>query len=454
MARIEFPEHFRWGAATAAYGIEGAWKERGNCIWDAFCRVPGRIRDGANGDVACDSIHRCADDVALLREMNLTSYRFGISWPRVQPRGRGDVDLAGLDYYRRLVDDLLDAGIRPLPTLYHWDLPQALESRGGWPERDTAWRYADYAELVSRALGDRVSDWLLFSEPLVFTAFGYLLGLHAPGRRHADDFLRASHTVNLAQGLGFAALRASSSEARIGSAFGMSPCEPLGDSPADAAAAQRWHGLVNDWFTLPALKGRYPAIFDGGVPEERMGVREGDMRLVRAPLDFLGVNVQTRTHVEALPGAEEGPSADDKLGLGANPVHNPEAPLTDIGWEVWPEAIYQTLMRLTEDFDKPVLEITENGCAYHDGPDDNGLVRDRRRADFHRDYLVAVSRAIDAGADVRGYHARSLLDSFEWAEGYSQRFGLAWVDFETGDRTLKDSGRWYGEVAANNGFET
>ncbi len=451
MARIEFPKHFRWGATTAAYAIEGAWKERGDCIWDAFCRVPGRIRDDATGDVACDSYHRYPEDIALLRRMNLTSYRFGISWPRVQPRGRGDIHRPGLDYYRRLVDDLLDAGIRPLPTLYHWDLPQALEARGGWPERDTASRFADYADLTVRALGDRVSDWLLFDEPLVFTAFGYMLGLHAPGRRNSDDFLRASHTVNLAQGLGFAAIRASNSEARIGSAFGMSPCEPLGDSPADAEAALRWHGLVNDWFTRPALEGRYPAIFDGGVPEQRMGVREGDMRLVRAPLDFLGVSVQTRTRVEAF---ESGPGANDKLGLAASPVHSPEGPLTDIGWEVWPEAIYQTLMHLTQDFETPVIEITGNGCAYRNAPDKNGLVRDPRRTDFHREYLTAVARAINAGADVRGYHVRSLLDGFEWAEGYSQRFGLAWVDFETGDRTLKESGRWYGEVAANNGFES
>jgi len=466
MARIRFPEHFRWGASTAAYSIEGAWKERGRSIWDTFCRVPGTIRDGATGDVACDSFRRHRDDVALLRHMNLTSYRFAISWPRVQPRGRGDVLSAGLDYYARLVDDLLDAGIRPLPTLYHWDLPQALESRGGWPERDTAGRFADYADLVARELSDRVSDWLLFNEPLVFTAFGYMLGLHAPGRRSADDFLRATHTVNLAQGMGFEAIRSTAPNARIGSAFSMSPCEPLGDSREDAEAAVRWHGLVNDWFTLPALEGRYPAVFDGGVPEQRMGVREGDMKIVRAPLDFIGVNVQTRTRVAALPhpASQTDPNASassagdvgahDALGLAASPVHSPDAPLTDLEWEVWPEAIYQTLMRLTKDFDTPVIEVIENGCAYRDAPDGNGLVQDRRRADFHRDYLIAVARAIEAGADVRGYHVRSLLDGFEWAEGYSARFGLAWVDFETGDRTLKESGRWYGEVAASNGFQS
>ena len=451
MARIEFPEPFRWGAATSPYAIEGGWKQRGESIWDAFCRRPGKIRDGTSGDVACDSLHRHAEDIALLQEMHLTSYRFGISWPRVQPRGRGEVHREGIDYYGRLVDDLLDAGIRPLPTLYHWDLPQPLESRGGWPERDTAHRFADYAELLARALGDRVSDWLLFNEPLVFTSFGYMLGLHAPGRRSVNDFLRASHTVNLAQGLGFAAIRAAASEARIGSAFSLSPCEPLGDSKADVDAAHRWHGLVNDWFIRPALEGRYPAIFDGDVPLQRMGVREGDMRLLRAPLDFLGVNVQTRTHVQAL---VPGPGARDELGLGATPVHNPQARLTDIGWEVWPEAIHQALMRLSDDFDHPVIEITENGCAYHDKPDETGLVRDRRRSDFHRDYLVAVARAIEDGADVRSYHVRSLMDGFEWAEGFSQRFGLAWVDFETGDRRLKESGQWYSEVAANNGFET
>ena len=450
MSRIEFPEDFRWGAATAAYSVEGAWKERGDCIWDAFCRVPGRIRDGSSGDLACSSVERYPEDVALLKRMNLSSYRFSISWPRVQPHGHGPPHTAGLDYYRRLLDALLDAGIRPLPSLYHWDLPQRLESRGGWPERDTAGRFADYADLVARALGDRISDWLLFSEPLVFTAFGYMLGLHAPGRRSADDFLRATHSVNLAQGLGFAAIRASAPAARIGSAFSQSPCEPRRDDAGDIAAAERWHGLVNDWFIRPALEGRYPAVFDGAVPERRMGVREGDMRIVRAPLDFLGVSVQTRTRVEAL---GSGPAVDDRLGLGATPVDDPEGPVTDIGWEVWPEAIYQTLMRLSEDFEEAELEITENGCAANEGPDENGLIWDQRRADFHRDYLVAVARAMDDGAKVRSYHVRGLLDGFEWSEGFSQRFGLAWVDSETGDRSLKESGRWYGEVVARGGFE-
>jgi beta-glucosidase len=431
MSHIQFPEDFHWGASTAAYSVEGAWKERGDCIWDAFCRAPGVIRDGSSGDTACNSVARYPDDVVLLKRMNLTSYRFSISWPRVQPLGHGDAHAAGLDYYRWLVDALLDAGIRPLPSLYHWDLPQRLESRGGWPERDTAGRFADYADLVARALGDRISDWLLFSEPLVFTAFGYMLGLHAPGRRSADDFLRASHSVNLAQGLGFAAIRASAPEARIGSAFSQSPCEPLGDTPADLAASERWHGLVNDWFIRPALEGRYPAIFDGGVPERRMGVLEGDMRIVRAPLDFLGVSVQTRTRVAAL---DAGPAVDDKLGLSATPVHDPEGPVTDMGWEIQPEAIYQTLMRLSEDFEDTELEITENGCALHDSPDENGLVHDGRRADFIRDYLVAVARAMDDGAKVRGYHVRALLDGFEWSEGFGQKFGLAWVDSETGDR--------------------
>jgi beta-glucosidase len=448
---MRFPDGFHWGAATASYQIEGGWQEdgKGESIWDRFTHTPGKIRKGHTGDVACDSYHRLADDIALLRAMNLKSYRFSISWPRIQPNGAGSANVKGIDYYRRLVDGLLDAGIRPFPTLYHWDLPQALEDRGGWPERDTAGRFADYAEIVVRALGDRVSSWMIFNEPGVFSLFGYFIGIHAPGRRDLDAFLRASHNVNLAQGEAFRAMRAARSGAAIGSAFSMTACEPARDTEEDQAAAERWHRLANLWYLEPALRGRYPDAFVEE-PFDRMGIRDDDLALVRAPLDFIGINLYTRTPVAY--------RDSDPLGMGASALFGPVAakqgPKTDFGWEVWPDALYDIVMRISEDYDRPAIEITENGCAYSDPPDANGVVRDTRRIDFYRGYLEALARAIDDGADVRGYHAWSLLDNFEWAEGYEQRFGLVWVDFATGARTLKESARWYGRVAAENGFES
>jgi beta-glucosidase len=451
MARIRFPDGFHWGTATASYQIEGAWREdgKGESIWDRFTHTEGKIVTGDTGDVACDSYHRHAEDIALMREMNLNSYRFSIAWPRIQPDGHGPANAKGVDYYRRLVDDLLAAGIRPFPTLYHWDLPQALEDRGGWPQRDTAGRFADYAQTVARALGDRVSDWIIFNEPQIFTSMGYGFGLHAPGRRDRDALLLSGHVVNLAQGEAFRAIKSEQPTARVGTAFSMAPCEPAGDSEADAEAAERWHRFTNCWFLEPALLGRYPDAFPGGVPVDAMGVRPDDLELTRAPLDFLGVNLYSRSHVAACDG---GP-----LGLDAQHVmeHAGErGPRTDFGWEVWPDALHDMLLRLTADYDRPVLEVTENGCSYADGPDANGVIADHRRSEFFHGYLAAVARAIDAGADVRGYHAWTLIDNFEWSEGYRQRFGLAWVDFPSADRTLKESGRWYGRVAAENGFES
>jgi beta-glucosidase len=449
---VRFPEGFHWGAATAAYQIEGAWDAdgKGESIWDRFAHTSGRIKNGDTGDVACDSYHRWREDVALLREMKLGSYRFSISWPRILPAGSGKPNARGLDYYGRLCDALLQAGIRPFPTLYHWDLPQALEERGGWPSRDTAGRFADYAHAVADALGDRVSEWIIFNEPSIFTTLGYLIGIHAPGRGDREAWLRASHTVNLAQGEAFRALRAARPGLRIGTAFSMSACEPAGDAQADRDAAERWHRLLNLWYLEPALRGRYPEAFPGGVPLERMGVREGDMERVRAPLDFLGINLYTRTLVCADPA--------DPLGIGIDaravgPVGGSEGPRTDFGWEVWPRALHDVVVRITRDYDRPPIEITENGCSYADGPGPDGTVRDARRVEFYRGYLEALAKAIDAGADVRGYHAWSLLDNFEWAEGFAQRFGLVWVDFATGERRLKESGRWYARVAAENGLE-
>jgi beta-glucosidase len=447
---FSFPKNFFWGTSTAAYQIEGAWQEdgKGESVWDRFAHTPGKIKNGDTGDVACDSYHRWRDDIALMRAMNLNSYRFSIAWPRIQSSGSGASNPSGIDYYSRLVDALLEAKIRPFITLYHWDLPQKLEDAGGWPNRDTAGRYAEYVEIVARALGDRVSDWMLFNEPSAFCDLGYLVGTHAPGRQSILDFLRASHTVNLAQGMGFRALKAMHATARVGTAFNMSACEAATDSEADKLAAQRANAITNLWFLDPALRGHYPDALTF-LPERMMGIKSGDLESVRAPLDFIGINLYYRTIASA-------PGALDRVAHAQNwlfPVHmsaGQQGPETDIGWEVWPQALYDVVTQMTRDYNRPAIEITESGCAYNDGPGADGLIRDARRVEYHRQHLAAVTQAMAEGADVRSYHAWSLMDNFEWAEGYSQRFGLAYVDYRTQSRTIKESGKWYARVAAEN----
>jgi beta-glucosidase len=450
MTSIAFPKNFWWGTATAAYQVEGAWNEdgKGESIWDRFSHTSSKIKHGDTGDIACDHYHRYRDDIATMREMNLNSYRFSIAWPRIQPSGSGPSNPKGIDFYSRLVDALLAAKIRPFVTLYHWDLPQALEDAGGWPNRDMAARFADYVEIMGRTLGDRVSDWMLFNEPIGFTSKGYLDGVQAPGRKSIHDFLRATHTVNLAQGAGFRALRAIRPTALIGSAFSMAPCEPATSSAEDKIAAERAHGITNLWFLEPALHGKYPDAFPI-FPSFLMGVKSGDMEKMRAPLDFIGINLYYRTLVSA-PSTKER-ALDPKFWLlPAKMYPARQGVQTDFDWEVWPQALYDIVMRITRDYSHPAIEITESGCSFGDAPGPDGAVHDLRRTAYHHSYLAELARAIRDGADVRGYHAWSLLDNFEWEEGYSQRFGMAYVDFTTQKRTIKDSGKWYAKVAAAN----
>lgn len=449
---ISFPKNFFWGAATAAYQIEGAWNEdgKGESIWDRFAHIPGKIKDGDTGDMACDSYHRWREDIALLQAMGLNSYRFSISWPRVQPDGSGLPNAKGVDHYNRLIDALLELHIRPLVTLYHWDLPQSLEDAGGWPNRDTAGRFADYTEVCARAFGDRVSDWVLFNEPLAFTYRGYLEGAHAPGRTSLLDFLRATHVVNLAQGGGFRAIKTTLPSARVGTAFSMSPCDAATDSDEDKIAAERAHALINLWFLETAMNGRYPSAFPL-LPETLMGIRPGDFEKMRAPLDFIGINLYYRTIASAV-GILQRVSSPQNWLFPVNMTGGDEGPKTDSGWEVWPQAMYDMIMRIAREYHHPQIEITESGCAYNDGPGADGEIHDLLRIDYQRQYLGAVARAIAEGAEVRGYHAWSLMDNFEWSEGFSHRFGLAYVDFQTQRRTIKESGKWYGKVAAEDGI--
>jgi len=440
----QFPKDFLWGAATASYQIEGAWNEdgKGESIWDRFAHTVGKVKGGDTGDVACDSYHRYKEDIAIAKQLNLKSYRFSVSWPRIQAAGTGKPNLKGLDYYKRLTDALLEAKLRPLCTLYHWDLPQALQDAGGWPNRDMIGRFTEYAEIVVRALGDRITHWCIFNEPWVFTFLGYAWGIHAPALRDFAACMRATHVVNIAQGEAFRAIKGINPRLQAGTAFSVSYCQPASSSEADREAAARAHALGNVWFLHPALKGEYPKAFVTGGPLELMGVKEGDMEKCRAPFDFLGINYYRRQIVAAAPAGE------GQAAAGLNSFDGHEGPLTDFGWEVWPDGFYELLMQLTREYDKPAMEITENGCSYLDGPDETGHVPDPRRIAFTRGYLSALGRAMKDGANVRGYHHWSLLDNFEWAEGYTQRFGMVYVDFRSEKRIIKDSGHWYAKLAA------
>jgi beta-glucosidase len=441
--KVIFPEGFIWGVATAAYQIEGAWDEdgKGESIWDRFSHTPGKIANGDLGDVACDHYHRWREDVALMKELGLHAYRFSISWPRLLPEGRGHVNAAGLDFYTRLVDALLEAEIEPFITLYHWDLPQALQDQGGWPARATAEAFVEYADLVSRRLGDRVKHWITLNEPFVSAIIGYLEGRHAPGHSDLGEALAAAHHLLLAHGWAVPVIRRNGPGAQVGITLNLSGQTPASPSAADRAAAWRQDGIINRWFLDP-LSGRgYPAdvVEHYGNP---MGfVQAGDLEVIAVPLDFLGVNYYMRGVVRSsvVSEAENAPRTV---------FPNPER--TEMGWEVCPEGLYELLGRLHFDHRFPALYVTENGAAYPDqiGPD--GQVDDPLRVAFLKEHLAAAARAIEAGVPLRGYFAWSLMDNFEWAHGYSKRFGLIYVDYQTQRRILKTSAHWYRRVIAAN----
>lgn len=448
---FRFPQHFIWGSATAAYQIEGAWQADGKSesIWDRFAHTPGRVRGGDNGDVACDSYHRFTEDIALMKAMGLTSYRYSIAWPRVQPGGKGPANLKGLDYYRRLTDSVLEAGMRPLVTLYHWDLPQELEDAGGWANRDTALRFGDYVAHVADALGDRVRHWIVLNEPKTFTSTGYWLGVHAPGRSDPLAFLRATHGANLAQGIGFRALKAQRADCEVGGAFDVGPMFPETGSAADVAAAERWHRFLNLWFIYPALHGTYP---NGVLPvdeiDDLLGFLPGDEKILRAPLDFVGLNYYSPWLVRH---ADEGCNIPGLNAIGQWAKGHGDLPKTDIGWDIDANGFREILKAMHKETGNLPIEISECGAAFNTGPGTDGAINDVARIDFLRQHLKAMARAMADGVPVRAFHHWSLLDNFEWAEGFSQRFGLVHVDFDNGQkRTLKASGHWYARVAADN----
>jgi beta-glucosidase len=448
-----FPNGFLWGASTSAYQIEGAVAQdgRGPSIWDTFCHSQGRTKDGDTGDIAADHYHRWAEDVRLLADLGANAYRFSVAWPRVQPSGSGPVNTPGLDFYDRLVDGLAERGITALPTLYHWDLPQALEDCGGWLNRETAYRFGDYAALVADRLGDRVTSWITLNEPFVHMAFGYALGLHAPGRTLGVGALPVAHHQLLAHGLAAAQLRDRGLGVLI--ANNCTPVRPASEAEEDVAAAAAYDVLHNRLFNDPVLLGRYPDLSILGVPADPPFVQDGDLDLIAAPLEALGVNYYNPTVVGFAGNSPSEPILLDGLPFALHPIEG--VPVTAFGWPVVPSGLTDLLVGLRAQYGDalPPIYITENGCSTHDTvteDDDAGTprVHDPARIDFLTAHLEALHAAMDAGVDVRGYLTWSLIDNFEWAEGYSQRFGLVRVDFETQRRIPKDSYHWLRDVLA------
>ncbi|CAN5751391.1 GH1 family beta-glucosidase [soil metagenome] len=443
MSGQNFPDGFMWGAATAAYQIEGAVREdgRGESIWDRFCRVPGAIANGDIGDVACDHYHHWQQDIALMRELGLGAYRMSIAWPRVLPQGWGRVNAEGLDFYERLVDGLLAAGIVPWITLYHWDLPVRLDEAGGWVSRDTAKALAEFADVVTNRLGDRVKHWITVNEPWVISVLGYGLGIHAPGHRNWQEATEAAHHVLLGHGLCLPVIRGHVPGARIGIALNPTTVYPGSDHERDLEAATREDVLRNRLWLDPLAGRGYPAdmveLFGDLMPE----IETGDMEAISGPIDFLGVNYYSPSYVVDDPEA----SPIDVRG-----ADQPEMPHTAMGWVVEPRAFTELLIRLHTDYNLGPLHVTENGAAFNDPLPDEGAVSDPLRTSYLHDHLEAILEARSAGAPVEGYFVWSLMDNFEWAEGYAKRFGIIHVDYPTQQRTIKESGRWYSRVIEGN----
>lgn len=444
MSQTIFPKDFVWGAATAAFQIEGAANEdgRGESMWDRFSHTPGKVANGDTGDVASDHYHRWREDIKLMKQLGLQAYRFSVAWPRVLPTGRGAVNQKGLDFYSQLVDGLLEAGIRPFATLYHWDLPQALQDEGGWPARTTAEAFAEYADVVTHKLGDRVESWAAFNEPHVSAFVGYLWGRHAPGHRDLDEALAASHHLLLAHGLSVPIIRRNAPKAKVGIVLNLQPHVPASPSRADHEAAWLGDGMQNRWFLDPISGRGYPqdVIAHYGRPMDF--IRPGDLETIAAPLDYLGVNHYFRT----IERSQEIPeNKNEPVTIHKNPD------LTDVGWEVYPPGIFEILTRIHLNYYFPEYYITENGCAVPDLRNADGAVHDPRRIAYIREYLRQAAKAVDAGVPLKGYFAWSLMDNFEWAEGYIKRFGIVWVDYKTQERVPKDSANFYKEVIRTNG---
>lgn len=433
---MNFPKDFIWGAATAAYQIEGGGLEdgRGECIWHRFSHTPGKVREGHTGDVACDHYHRYREDVQLMQEIGLKGYRFSIAWARVLPQGVGATNTAGLDFYDRLVDELMTAGIQPYATLYHWDLPQALQERGGWENPDSPKWFADYAALMTSRLGDRVKHWTTHNEPRVSTFEGNWEGVHAPGNRDLALAYRVAHHLLLAHGAAVPVIRQQIPDAKVGIVLDLYAVAPM--TPADEQAAKLFDSFQNRWFLDPVMRGQYPADMIEILGDILDGIDIEAVKAAQVPLDYIGINYYMRRMVKAVAGST----------LPFDDISHPDNPQTQMGWEIYPEGLYQWLLRLHNEYHIPAIYVTENGAAFADPEPANGIVNDPERILYLQEHFAAAARAIAEGVPLKGYFVWSLLDNFEWAWGYTRRFGLIYVDYTTQQRTLKQSARYYQDL--------
>ncbi|HEY3311367.1 MAG TPA: GH1 family beta-glucosidase [Anaerolineales bacterium] len=449
----KFPDNFIWGAATASYQIEGAWNVdgKGESNWDRFTHTPGKIHAGDTGDVACNHYHLWKEDVALLKSLGMPAYRFSIGWPRIFPTGRGAVNEPGLDFYNRLVDELLEAGITPFVTLNHWDIPQALEDEGGWPVRSTAEAFVEYADAVTRALGDRVKHWITHNEPAVVSWMGYSDGTHAPGLKDYSLGVRTSHHLLLSHGWAVPVIRLNSPGAEVGITLNSSWHVPASNSAADRDAARQVEGLWFRWFIDPLYGRGYPSDVTQDLlkrvtlPGGFDFIQPGDMTSISVPTDFIALNYYARQVIRSA-AAENSPQT-------LFPAEKTPENFTDVDWEVFPDGLYGLLARTYFDYLPPKIFITENGASYADGPNANGQVADTHRKNYLKGHLAAALRAIRSGIPLAGYFVWSFLDNFEWAKGYEKRFGIVWVDYQTQQRIPKDSALWYADVVRNNAIQ-
>ncbi len=444
---LSFPKSFVWGSATASYQIEGAAAEdgKGKSIWDTFTHTPGNTADGLTADVAVDHYHRYDEDIAIMRHLGLKNYRMSLAWPRIIPSGSGAVEERGLDFYDRLVDALLEGGVEPWVTLYHWDLPQTLQDQGGWTNRATVDAFAAYADVATRRLGDRVKNWMTFNEPWVASICGNLYGAHAPGLKDAATTLAVAHGILLGHGRGVQAVRANVPGGKVGIVNNLAWIESATDSEADVAAARRWDGAFNRWFMDPVFKGSYPEDmlewFGPILPE----IRDGDLASISAPTDFFGLNYYTRRLVA---------HREEDSFIKATQVYRPYVYRAEFEeFEDWPEALFLTLRRIKKEWGNPPVYVSENGTTTLDTLGDDGCVHDPVRVDYLRRHFAAAHHALAEGVDLRGYFVWSLLDNFEWGFGFTKRFGLVYVDYEDGlRRVLKDSAHFYADVIHRGGF--
>ncbi|HEX7057285.1 MAG TPA: GH1 family beta-glucosidase [Bacilli bacterium] len=443
MASIMFPQDFLWGAATASYQIEGAWNEDGRkpSIWDTFAHTPGNVLNGDNGDQACDSYHRLDEDIQLLKELGVGAYRFSIAWPRIFPDGIGELNAKGLNYYQNLVDKLLENGIAPCCTLYHWDLPQALQDQGGWANRATIDAFVRYAETMFQAFAGKIKFWVTFNEPWCISFLSNFLGEHAPGNRDPQLALNVAHHIMIAHGKAVERFRAMRMDGQIGIVANYSWFEPYSLSAEDVAACRRSACWFMEWFCDPIFTGAYPQYMVDWFAQKgvKLDVLAGDMEQIRQPIDFLGLNYYSGNVARY----------KENSGLFDAEIVDVGHDKTDIDWFIYPEGLYRTLCRLREIYGDIPIYITENGACYNDEPA-AGKVRDKQRIKYLREHLLQMNRAISSGVNVKGYFIWSLLDNFEWAYGYSKRFGIVHVDFATLERTKKDSYFWYKKTIANN----